>query len=68
MVDTEFKYYEFPMWFFTYTEGRDTIKVSIEKKDWTVKSPVLYSREFTEEKANMNFLQFKPTLLRACAY
>lgn len=68
MVDMEFKYYEFPMWFFMYMEGRDTIKVSIEKKDCTVKPPILYSREFTQEKANMNFLQLEPTLLRACAY
>lgn len=51
-----------------YIEGRNTIKVSIEKKDCTVKPPILYSREFTPEKANMNFLQLEPTLLRACAY
>lgn len=67
MIDIEFKYCEFPTWFVLHVEGRDTSNVSTET-DCIVKPPILYTREFTEEEATMNFLQFEPALLRLHAY
>lgn len=68
MVDIEFKYNEFFMWFFIQVEGRDAGNVSTQKKQRIVKLPIFYTRELTQEKATMNFLQSAPALLRICAH
>lgn len=60
MVESEFKYCEFPTLFVMHVQGRETGNVSTEKKDCVVKPPILYTREFTQEKATMTFLQLEP--------
>lgn len=68
MVDIEFKYNEVFMWFVIHVAGGDTGNVSTQKKECIVKPPILSTREFTQEKATMNFLKLEPALLRVCAY
>lgn len=48
------------MWFVIQVGWRDNGNVSTQKKECIVKSPILYTREFTQEKATMNFLQLEP--------
>lgn len=67
MVDIEFKYCEFHTWFVMSVEGRDTGNISTEK-DCIMKPQILYTREFIQQKATTNFLQWEPALLRICAY
>lgn len=55
MVDIGFKYNEFFMWFVIHVGGRDTGNVSTQKKECIVKPSILYTREFTQEKATMHF-------------
>lgn len=66
MIEIEFKYCKFPAWFFMHVEGRNTGNISTEK-DYIVKPLSLYTREFAQEKATTNFLQFELALLRVCA-
>lgn len=56
------------MWFFIQVVGRDTGNVSTQKKQRIVKAPIFYTREFTQEKPTMNFLQSEPALFRICAH
>lgn len=47
------------MWFVIQVGGRGAGNVSTQK-ECIVKPPILYTREFTQEKATMNFLQLEP--------
>lgn len=48
-----------------HVEGRDTGNGSTEKEDYIMKPLILYSREFTQEKTTINFLQLEPALLKS---
>lgn len=50
MVDIEFKYNEFFMWFVTHVAGGDTGNVSTQKKECIVEPPILYTPENSHRK------------------